>query len=88
MMKKMKTTKNYIMNNRKFNKLTSMKTFAYYNMRIGETKIGYEMQDDEIYKEYWFNKQERRLLCEKIYDKEEKLKKELEKHQLKLFTDG
>lgn len=84
----MKTTKNYILNNRKFNKLTSMKVFAYYNMKIGETKIGYEIRDDEIYKEYQFSKQERRLLCEKIYDKREKLKKEFEKRQLKLFTDG
>lgn len=66
----MKTTKNYILNNQKFNKLTSMKIFAYSHMRIGETKTGYEIRDDEIYKKYWFNKQERRLLCEKVYDKE------------------
>lgn len=77
--------KSYVLNNRKFDKLASMKVFAYYNMRVGETKIGYEIRDDEIFKEYWFNKQERRLLCEKFYDKEEELKKEIEKKQLKLF---
>ena len=64
-MKKNKKKTIYVLGNKNFDKLASMKVFAYYNMRIGDTKIGYEIQDDEILKEYWFNKQERRLLCEK-----------------------
>ena len=65
-----------------------MKTYAYFNTGVGNIKIGYEMYQDEIIKEYVFKRQERRLICEKNYDRDEELKKESEKRQLKLFING
>ena len=83
-----KIKKSYLLDNKEFTTFGNMKTYAYFNTGVGNTKTGYEMYQDEIIKEYTFKKQERRLLCEKIYDRDKELKKELEKCQLKLFTDG
>ena len=83
-----KITKSYLSDNKIFTTFGNMKNYAYFNTGVGNTKTGYEMYQDEIIKEYIFKKQERRLLCEKIYDRDEELKKELEKRQLKLFTNG
>lgn len=88
MKKTQKTKKSYLLDDKIFNTFGDMKNHAYFNTGTGNTKTGYEIYQDEIIKEYIFKKQERRLICEKIYDKDEKLKKESEKHQLKLFTDG
>lgn len=82
-----KIKKSYLLDNKEFTTFGNMKTYAYFNTGVGNTKTGYEMYQDEIIKEYTFKKQERRLLCEKIYDRDKELKKELEKRQLKLFTD-
>lgn len=88
MKKNQKTKKSYLLDNKEFTTLKNMKTYAYFNTGVGNTKTGYEMYQDEIIKEYILKKQERRLICEKIYDRDEELKKESEKRQLKLFTDG
>ena len=88
MKKTQKIKKSYLSDNKTFTTFKNMKTYVYFNTRVGDTKSGYEMYQDEIIKEYIFKKQERRLLCEKIYDSEEESKKEFEKRQLKLFTDG
>lgn len=88
MKKIQKKKKNYLSDNKEFTTFKNMKTYVYFNTGVNNTKTGYEMCQDEIIKEYIFKRQERRLLCEKIYDRDEKLKKEFEKHQLKLFTDG
>lgn len=88
MKKNQKTKKSYLLDNKKFTTFKNMKTYAYFNTGVGNTKTGYEMYQDEITKEYIFKKQERRLICEKIYDRDKELKKEFEKRQLKLFTDG
>lgn len=88
MKKTQKIKKSYLLDNKEFTTFGNMKTYAYFNTGVGNTKTGYEMYQDEIIKEYTFKKQERRLLCEKIYDRDKELKKELEKRQLKLFTDG
>lgn len=88
MKKIQKIKKSYLSDNKIFNTFRNMKTHAYFNTEIGNTKTGYEMYQDEIIKEYTFKKQERRLICEKTYDRDEELKKESEKRQLKLFTDG
>lgn len=88
MKKTQKIKKSYLSDNKIFTTFGNMKTYAYFNTGVGNTKTGYEMYQDEIIKEYIFKKQERRLLCEKIYDRDEELKKETEKRQLKLFTDG
>lgn len=87
MKKNQKIKKSYLSDNKTFTTFKNMKTYVYFNTEIDGTKIGYEMYQDEIIKEYIFKKQERRLICEKIYDRDEKLKKEFEKRQLKLFTD-
>lgn len=88
MKKIQKIKKSYLSDNKIFNTFKNMKAYAYFNTGIGNTKTGYEIYQDEIIKEYIFKRQERRLLCEKIYDRNEELKKELEKRQFKLFTDG
>ena len=80
--------KSYLLDNKVFTTFGNMKTYAYFNTGVGNTKTGYEMNQDEIIKEYIFKKQERRLLCQKIYDRDEELKKESKKRQLKLFTNG
>ena len=80
--------KNYLLDNKAFTTFKNMKTYAYFNTGVGNTKTGYEMYQDEVIKEYIFKRQEGKLLCEKIYDRYEELKKEVEKRQLKLFTDG
>ena len=87
MITKQKTKKSYLLGNKIFTTFRSMKTYAYFNTEVGNTKTGYEMYQDIIIKEYIFKRQERRLLCEKIYDRDKELKKEFKKRQLKLFTD-
>ena len=88
MKKIQKIKKSYLSDNKTFTTFRNMKTYAYFNTGVGNTKTGYETYQDEIIKEYIFKRQERRLICEKKYDRDEKLKKEFEKRQLKLFTDG
>ena len=48
-------------------------------------KICYELDEDVITKEYIFTKQERRLICEKTYDKDVEDLKKWNHKQLKLF---
>lgn len=88
MKKKMKKKSKYAFRNEEFISFKAMKTYAYFNMGVGIEEKGYELTNDEILKEYELIKQERRLLCRKIYDKEESDKKEFEKKQLNLFNDG
>lgn len=88
MKKIQKIKKSYLLDNKMFTTFGNMKTYAYFNTGVGNTKTGYEMYEDEIIKEYIFERQERRLLCRKVYDRDEELKKEFKKRQLKLFTDG
>ena len=84
----MKKRSKHIFRNKEFIPFKAMKTYAYFNMGVGVEEKGYESTNNEILKEYELIKQERRLLCRKIYDKEENDKKESEKKQLKLFDDG
>ena len=65
-----------------------MKAFVWYNSHTDEKTEGFEIIDDEIQKHYVFTKKERRLLCEKIYDKNEEYKKWIESIQLNLFNNG
>lgn len=88
MKKKIKKRPIYSIGQKRFDTFKGMKSFIWYNSHTNEEIQGFEMIDDEIQKHYIFIKKERRLLCEKIYDKDKELKKEFEKHQLKLFTDG
>lgn len=82
----MKKKSKYIFRNKEFTSFKTMKTYAYFNMGIGVEEKGYELANDEILKEYELIKQERRLLCRKIHDKEEDDKKWIEKQQLNLFN--
>ena len=86
MNKKIKKNSKFIFRNKEFISFSAIKTYAYFNMRIGVKEKGYELTNDEILKEYELIKQERRLLCRKIYDKEENDKKWIEKQQLNLFS--
>lgn len=88
MKKKTKKRPTYSIGQKIFNTFKEMKSFAWYNSCTNEVIQGFEIIDDEIQKHYIFIKKEKRLLCEKIYDKNEELKKEFEKCQLKLFTNG
>lgn len=88
MKKKRKKKGKYIFRNIEYDTFKEMKTYAYFNMEVDIKDKGFKIADGEIIKEYIFKKQERRLICEKIYDRDEELKKEFEKRQLKLFTDG
>ena len=56
-----------------------------FHIPLKQKKIGYELDEDVITKKYIFTKQERRLLCEKTYDKDLEDLKKWEKNQLKLF---
>ena len=88
MKKKQKKKSKYIFRNKEFTTFKDMKTYAYFNMGVGTKEEALEIIEDEIIKKYELIKQERRLLCIKIYDVIEKYKKWIEKQQLKLFTDG
>ena len=57
----------------------------YFNTSTKKKKICYELEEDVITKKYIFTKQERRLICEKHYDKDLEDLKKWEKKQLKLF---
>ena len=87
MIKNKKKKTSYLSDNKTFATFGNMKTYAYFNTRIGETKEGYEMYRDEIIKHYLFNRKERRLLCEKIYDKEVEHEKWCNSLQLNLFEN-
>lgn len=84
-MKKPKKNRIYIVDGRIFNTLQELKTYVYFNTCLKQKKTGYELDEDIITKRYIFTKQERRLICEKIYDKELEDLKEWNQKQLKLF---
>ena len=87
MIKKNKRTTRYIFRNNNFDTFKAMKTFAYFNIKVGEKDTGFEVYNDEIISIYDFTNQEERLLCRKSYDAQEELKKEINKKQLKLFEN-
>lgn len=69
----------YSINQKEFNTFKEMKAFIWYNSHTNEKIQGFETIDDEIQKHYVFIKKERRLIYEKIYDKDEELKKRIRK---------
>lgn len=84
-MKKHKRKTKFVTLNKEFNTFKEFKTFAWFNMRPGECTNGFEIFKDEIIKEYNLNKKERKLICEKTYDKDEEDLKKWNQKQLKLF---
>ena len=75
----------FVILNKEFSTFKAFKTFAWYNMKPGEVTQGFEIFEDTVIKEYNLNRKERRLIIEKIYDKEEEEIKKSNNQQLKLF---
>lgn len=88
MIKKRKKRAIYSIGRTTFDTFKAMKTFVWHNSHTDEKTEGFEIIDDEVQKHYIFTKKERRLLCEKIYDKNEEYKKWIESIQLNLFNNG
>jgi hypothetical protein len=84
-MKKPKRKTMFVILNKEFNTFKAFKTFAWYNIKPGETTKGFEIFEDTIIKEYNLNRKERRLICEKTYDKDLEDLKKWNHKQLKLF---
>lgn len=84
-MKKPKKTRKYEADGRIFDTFKKLKDYVYFNTPIKMKKNCYELDEDIITKEYVFTKQERRLICEKTYDKDVEDLKKWNHKQLKLF---
>ena len=84
-MKKPKKIKKYEADGHIFNTFQELKNYVYFNTSIKMKKICYELEEDVITKGYIFTKQERRLICEKNYDKDEEDLKNWNQKQFKLF---
>ena len=68
-----------------FDTFKQLKEYVWYFIPKNTTKICYELEKDVITKKYIFTKKERRLMCEKTYDKDEEDLKNWNQKQLKLF---
>lgn len=84
-MKKPKKIRKYTINGLIFNTFQELKRYIYFHTSLNQIKIGYELEEDVITKKYIFTKQERRLICEKTYDKDLKELEKWKEKQLKLF---
>lgn len=84
-MKKPKRKTKFVTLNKEFNTFKEFKTFAWFNMKPNECTKGFEIFEDTIIKEYNLNRKERRLIIERIYDKDEEDLKKWNHKQLKLF---
>ena len=84
-MKKPKKIKKYETDGYIFDTFEKLKDYVYFNTPTKMKKICYELDEDVITKEYIFTKQERRLICEKTYDKDVEDLKKWNHKQLKLF---
>jgi hypothetical protein len=70
-MKKPKKIRKYEADGYIFNTFQELKNYVYFNTSTKMKKICYELDEDVITKKYIFTKQERRLICEKTFDKDE-----------------
>lgn len=84
-MKKPKRKTIFVILNKEFSTFKTFKTFAWYNMKPGEVTQGFEIFEDTVIKEYNLNRKERRLICEKTYDKDLEDLRKWNHKQLKLF---
>lgn len=84
-MKKPKKVRKYEADGFLFNTFKQLKDYIWYFIPKNTTKICYELEEDIITKKYIFTKKERRLMCEKTYDKDEEDLKNWNQKQLKLF---
>lgn len=84
-MKKPKKIRKYETDGYIFNTFQELKNYVYFHTSIKMKKICYELDEDVITKKYVFTKKERRLICEKTFDKDEQDLKKWNQKQLKLF---
>lgn len=84
-MKKAKKIRKYEADGFLFNTFKQLKKYIWYKTSKDTTKICYELEEDVITKKYIFTKKERRLMCEKTFDKDLEEIKKWEEKQLKLF---
>ena len=84
-MKKPKRKTIFVIQNKEFSTFKAFKTFAWYNMKSGESTKGFEIFEDTVIKEYNLNRKERRLIIEKIYDEQNDVLKHVSNQQLKLW---
>ena len=84
-MKKPKKIRKYTIDGLIFSTFQELKRYVYFHTSLNQKKISYELEEDVITKKYIFTKQERRLICEKTYDKDLEELKKWEEKQLKLF---
>lgn len=84
-MKKPKIIRKYTINGLIFDTFKELKKYIYFHTSLNQIKIGYELDEDVITKKYIFKKKERRLTCEKTYDKDIEELEKWKKKQLKLF---
>lgn len=75
----------YIFRDTEYKDFKEMKRAAYFKMSNDKKESGYYMIDDEIRTEYEFDKQERRIICYKIYDYDEIARIEWDNRQLKIW---
>ena len=83
-MKKPKKIRTYIGDGRIFNTFQELKTYMYFHTCLNQKKISYELDEDVITKKYIFTKQERRLTCEKTYDKDVEELEKWKKNRVKM----
>lgn len=84
-MKKPKKIRKYEADGFLFNTFKQLKDYIWYFIPKNTTIICYELEEDVITKKYIFTKKERRLMCEKTFDKDEEDLKKWNQKQLKLF---
>ena len=84
-MKKPKKIRKYEADGYILNTFKELKNYVYLNTSTKMKKICYELDEDVITKKYIFTKQERRLICEKIYDEQEETLKQVSNQQLKIW---
>lgn len=84
----MKKIVHYRYDTQKFNTFQELKWHMYLNMQKNTIEKAYQMYDDEILKEYEFNRTERRLLCRTTYDYEKISLEKWNNCQTKLFNNG
>ena len=84
----MKKIVHYRYGTQKFDTFRELKWHMYLNMQKNTIENAYQMCDDEVLKEYEFNRLERRLLCRTIYDYEKISLEKWNNRQTKLFNDG
>lgn len=83
----MKKIVHYRYGEQKFDTFRELKWYMYLNMQKNTKDNAYQMWNDEILKEYEFYRQERRILCSIIYNKEDIYTKWCKKLQIELFED-